>query len=417
MSGAAHGHERPLLDVCGSGSGSTSISNLGVQVGPPPDGKSEYEAKLQAGQEGDPSDMPHDPRTQRIPRSSPPSSSSSSSSPSPRRPTSTLRLKDVWHTLGPRSRFFCNGACITGPEEDLPYKVCASGWIFLSSVAFLSVCGPDLWRSSDGLWFLPLCVAVLLVTTFVLLALTACTDPGILPPRRVLERCAGLEQEVLAELGFHDEGLQQPVTTSPLPTVVRWFVPEGRPPAEVVTENRNGSKNKSNSNTNQSSEGGGRDRGMSISSTTTAASSSERTIDREGAQACQLPEGERDENRVVQRLRITQTYSRVCNREACPDVPAKRMKKSRDEVYGLAIGVTDTQLPTQVFRPFRTHSEKRDRCFLVLPRSPHAEFQGTRDISISRFFPPRVRSAFTLGQHSVVRGKDSARGLLRHLSP
>ncbi|CAD7967107.1 unnamed protein product [Amoebophrya sp. A25] len=115
----------------------------------------------------------------------------------------SVPLFEVWHLLGPSSRFVCGGRCFTGPRQDQAYTLCAWGWIAAPSLFYFLVCAPQLWHSGD-LAFLAVATLCLLVCTAVLFLLTACTDPGVVPRRTVQDAVPGLAEQILDQIGFYD---------------------------------------------------------------------------------------------------------------------------------------------------------------------------------------------------------------------
>lgn len=104
------------------------------------------------------------------------------------------RVCEVWPRLGAKSRIFCCGHCVTGPAIDIWYNLCAWFSIFIPSAFYFYVCAPHLWRQVSP--WLPILTVLVLASTVVLLLLTSCTDPGILPGMALQKLVPGLAEEV-----------------------------------------------------------------------------------------------------------------------------------------------------------------------------------------------------------------------------
>uniref|UniRef100_A0A7S4QL39 Palmitoyltransferase n=1 Tax=Alexandrium monilatum TaxID=311494 RepID=A0A7S4QL39_9DINO len=111
-------------------------------------------------------------------------------------------VHEVWSRLGFKGRLRCGGRCVTGPPVvDFKFNVCTWVTILLPSAFYFWACGPELWEWCP---LVPVCTALLLLTTVALLLLTSCTDPGIVP-RPVLQLLVeDLEQEVQEAIGCSD---------------------------------------------------------------------------------------------------------------------------------------------------------------------------------------------------------------------
>mmetsp|Transcript_32642 Transcript_32642/g.73151 ORF Transcript_32642/g.73151 Transcript_32642/m.73151 type:complete len:354 (-) Transcript_32642:73-1134(-) len=109
------------------------------------------------------------------------------------------RVFEVWPLLEGRNRFFCRGLCITGPKEDVRFNMCTWLCILVPSVFYFVFCARDIAASIH--WLLPASTALLFVVTLVLLLLTSCTDPGVLP-RRHVQQMLGIEGDIQASIGY-----------------------------------------------------------------------------------------------------------------------------------------------------------------------------------------------------------------------
>ncbi|CAK9033031.1 unnamed protein product [Durusdinium trenchii] len=106
----------------------------------------------------------------------------------------TPRVYEVWQELGStQTRFCCCGRCVTGPKIDLWYNLCAWFFILIPSGLYFAFCSQKLWNIC---FWLPILTGVVLVATITFLLLTSCTDPGILPRRRLRMMLPGLDEEV-----------------------------------------------------------------------------------------------------------------------------------------------------------------------------------------------------------------------------
>jgi len=115
------------------------------------------------------------------------------------------RVFEVWQQVGGRSQFFCRGRCVTGPRIDFGYHTCLWGSILLPTLVYFVFCSG--WLAEHVSPALPILTAVVFALTIVLLLLTACTDPGIIP-RRGLQACVeGLEDEVASVTGARSVAL------------------------------------------------------------------------------------------------------------------------------------------------------------------------------------------------------------------
>lgn len=90
-------------------------------------------------------------------------------------------LYEIW----PGRNRFCCGACITGPKADcgasLCWYICSGMGIILFSIFIVG----KVWTSVTPV--LPILLLLCLTVTTIFYNLTACTDPGIIPRRPVLE--------------------------------------------------------------------------------------------------------------------------------------------------------------------------------------------------------------------------------------
>lgn len=115
------------------------------------------------------------------------------------------RVFEIWPEVGGRSQLFCRGCCVTGPRIDLGYHACLWCSILLPTLAYYVFCAR--WLAENVSLALPILTGGVFVLTIVLLLLTACTDPGILP-RRSLQACVdGLEEEVFGVTGARSVAL------------------------------------------------------------------------------------------------------------------------------------------------------------------------------------------------------------------
>eukprot|EP00931_Biecheleriopsis_adriatica_P018507 TRINITY_DN12952_c0_g1_i3.p1 TRINITY_DN12952_c0_g1~~TRINITY_DN12952_c0_g1_i3.p1 ORF type:complete len:374 (+),score=25.65 TRINITY_DN12952_c0_g1_i3:59-1180(+) len=126
------------------------------------------------------------------------------------------RVFEVWHQhgLGGRNKFHCCGHCVTGPQIDFWYNVCAWSFIVIPTGFYFIVCSKYLWQRVS-IW-LPILTALVLFSTVFFLLLTSCTDPGILPRQQLRQAIPGLEEEVIARLGAISSTVQfDPETAEP----------------------------------------------------------------------------------------------------------------------------------------------------------------------------------------------------------
>lgn len=113
------------------------------------------------------------------------------------------RVYEVWPEIGSSNRFACCGRCVTGPQIDLWYNLCAWFFILVPTGLYFVICTDHLWQR--GLFPLPILTGVVLLTTIIFLLLTSCTDPGILPRRRLRQMLPGLEEEVSNMLALPED--------------------------------------------------------------------------------------------------------------------------------------------------------------------------------------------------------------------
>lgn len=132
--------------------------------------------------------------------------------PLPGRPSP--RVYHVWPMVGGNNRFACWGLCVTGPKIDFGYNCCAWLSIMIPSAFYFIVCSGYLWTHVSRM--LPLLTGLVLLSTVILLLLTSCTDPGILPRRELQMAVAGLQEEVATATGTEDMELTvDPETSEP----------------------------------------------------------------------------------------------------------------------------------------------------------------------------------------------------------
>lgn len=112
-------------------------------------------------------------------------------------------LYEVWARTGSRSRFRCGGRCVTGPRDDFGFTLCAWVSIFIPCVFFFVLCAPDLLRHREYVVF-PVLAGILLMATVFFLLLAGCTDPGIIPRRKIQKMVPGLEEKVSALIGYEN---------------------------------------------------------------------------------------------------------------------------------------------------------------------------------------------------------------------
>jgi len=116
-----------------------------------------------------------------------------------------LRVHEVWSRFGGRNRFRCGGRCVTGPANvDFRYNVFAWAAITAPTLLELAVCGQWLLHVSP---LLPVITIALLVCTWVMMLLTACTDPGIIPRPELQAMVPGMESEVAKAMGCEGTSL------------------------------------------------------------------------------------------------------------------------------------------------------------------------------------------------------------------
>lgn len=114
------------------------------------------------------------------------------------------RVYEVWQEIGSsNTRFCCCGRCVTGPKIDFWYNLCAWFFILIPSGLYFVLCSDYLWHR--GLFPLPILTGIVLLTTIIFLLLTSCTDPGILPRRRLRALLPGLEEEVSNTLALPED--------------------------------------------------------------------------------------------------------------------------------------------------------------------------------------------------------------------
>eukprot|EP00434_Breviolum_minutum_P025327 symbB.v1.2.022379.t1/scaffold1984.1/size115852/6 len=113
------------------------------------------------------------------------------------------RVYEVWPEIGSSNRFACCGRCVTGPQIDFWYNLCAWFFILVPTGLYFVICTDHLWQR--GLFPLPILTGVVLLTTIIFLLLTSCTDPGILPRRRLRMMLPGLEEEVSNMLALPED--------------------------------------------------------------------------------------------------------------------------------------------------------------------------------------------------------------------
>jgi len=109
------------------------------------------------------------------------------------------RVYEVWPQVGGRNRFLCWGHCVTGPRIDFWYSCCAWSFIIAPCGFYVVVCSKWLWMHVNP--WMPVLTGLVFLSTIVLLLLTSCTDPGIIPRQTLQVAVAGLEQEVATATG------------------------------------------------------------------------------------------------------------------------------------------------------------------------------------------------------------------------
>jgi len=119
------------------------------------------------------------------------------------------RVYEVWPLLDGKHRFFCGGRCITGPREDFGFNCCAWLCILCPTVFYFAIVASEIGKSVHPI--LPLLTGLLFFLVVILLLLTSCTDPGILP-RQPLQRLLNIEDAVQ-----HATGYQRPDVNSEIP--------------------------------------------------------------------------------------------------------------------------------------------------------------------------------------------------------
>lgn len=119
------------------------------------------------------------------------------------------RVYEVWPSVGGRSRFCCKGHCMTGPRMDLWYNVCAWFFIIIPTGLYYVGCAPYLWVHVSK--WMPALTGLIFISTVVLLLLTSCTDPGIIPRHILQGAVEGLQQEVSTTLGTRMTPVGQPI--------------------------------------------------------------------------------------------------------------------------------------------------------------------------------------------------------------
>mmetsp|Transcript_148841 Transcript_148841/g.414696 ORF Transcript_148841/g.414696 Transcript_148841/m.414696 type:complete len:459 (+) Transcript_148841:95-1471(+) len=144
--------------------------------------------------------------------------SSSSSSSNVTCPDAHVRVYTRWPA---KSRFVCGGRCITGGEDECPVRClggisCANlaAWLclLLPCGVYFAVVLPHMMRqwTPTPPFLLPVASVSLFIVTVALLLATCCSDPGIIPRRRLV-LATGSHARVTALLG-HDllgaEGLE-----------------------------------------------------------------------------------------------------------------------------------------------------------------------------------------------------------------
>mmetsp|Transcript_142917 Transcript_142917/g.252326 ORF Transcript_142917/g.252326 Transcript_142917/m.252326 type:complete len:381 (+) Transcript_142917:75-1217(+) len=106
-----------------------------------------------------------------------------------------MRIEAVWPG---KSQFYCRGNCMTG---EFSSAACVT-WscILVPFALYCLVVIPMLWRSLNPL--IPLASFAIFLLTAVLLCLTCCSDPGVIPRRGVL-LASGAAEEVSEALGYN----------------------------------------------------------------------------------------------------------------------------------------------------------------------------------------------------------------------
>lgn len=135
-----------------------------------------------------------------------------------------VRVYQNWETFGGKSRFRCFGWCVRGPSIDRKYAVSAWLFVLVPPSVHLIVCAEYLWHYQSAV--LPVAVLVLLVSSSVLVTLTSCTDPGIIPRRTLQLAVPGLEAEVAKVTGVPVLRVH-PVTKEPVVDLSREMEAEG----------------------------------------------------------------------------------------------------------------------------------------------------------------------------------------------
>eukprot|EP00916_Digyalum_oweni_P008531 GHVL01014292.1.p1 GENE.GHVL01014292.1~~GHVL01014292.1.p1 ORF type:complete len:317 (-),score=35.49 GHVL01014292.1:166-1116(-) len=89
---------------------------------------------------------------------------------------------EIWEA---KSRFLCCGRCLTGPWSDLPGSICTFVVISVPTILYFVFAAADLWRTVSPA--LPIISGIMFISTMSLLLLTQCSDPGVLPSKKMQE--------------------------------------------------------------------------------------------------------------------------------------------------------------------------------------------------------------------------------------
>mmetsp|Transcript_58968 Transcript_58968/g.108975 ORF Transcript_58968/g.108975 Transcript_58968/m.108975 type:complete len:373 (+) Transcript_58968:87-1205(+) len=119
----------------------------------------------------------------------------------------TLPLFQVWPA---RSSFWCRGYCMTGAPGLAP--LVAWCCILIPAIVYVAAVLPMVWLEWHPL--LPVLSLCVFLTTICLLTLTCCSDPGVIPRRRLL-LASGTAEDLKESLGYDVLGCPFQRTGSP----------------------------------------------------------------------------------------------------------------------------------------------------------------------------------------------------------
>lgn len=106
-----------------------------------------------------------------------------------------IRLYEEWPG---NNQFFCDGRCMTGPKENLPYVVIL--WLLIVGVSIMHFVVSVPFITVNLTSFFPLFPAVSLVMTGVFFVLTAFCDPGIIPRKEIFELFGKVPEQFTAKV-------------------------------------------------------------------------------------------------------------------------------------------------------------------------------------------------------------------------